>query len=283
MKSLNDCYTLSNGVKIPCIGFGTWLLSDEDSCEAVKNAVKVGYRHIDAAAFYQNQVGVGRGIRECGVPREELFVTSKVWNSNQGYDATMADFEKTMKELDIGYLDLYLIHWPIPKGHGHDWQQLNASTWKAFEELYNAKRIRAIGVSNFLPHHLEPLMEVANIKPMVDQVEFHPACHEDETVAYCKEHNILVEAWGPLMQGKAFSNELLKEMAAKYNKSIAQICLRWEMQRGILPLPKASTVEKMKNNADIFSFEISDEDMATINTLGKIGRLGRHPDHFDLD
>lgn len=283
MKSLTDCYVLNNGVKIPCIGFGTFLTPNDEVCEAVKTAVKVGYRHIDTAAVYGNEVGVGQAIKECGVPREELFITSKLWNSEQGYETTLAAFEKTMKDLGLEYLDLYLIHWPIPHNHKHDWQQLNAGTWKAFEELYKAGRIKAIGVSNFMPHHLEPLMKVAEIKPMVNQLEYHPAFHQDETVPYCNEHNILVESWGPLMQGKAFSNDLLKEVAAKYNKSVAQICIRWELQKGVLPLPKSVHEDRIRNNADVFDFNISDEDMAYIDTLGKIGRLSEHPDNFNVD
>lgn len=273
-------YTLDNGVCIPSIGFGTWQTPTGDvAIRSVHTALQLGYRHIDTAAIYGNEESIGEAITTGGVPRKELFVTSKVWNTNRGYDKAIGAFEKTLSDLQLDYLDLYLIHWPANALQFPDtWQQINSETWTALEYLYRQKKIRAIGVSNFLPHHLEPLIDRAEIMPMVNQIEFHPGQMQSETVAYCKQRNILVEAWSPLGRGKIFNDETLLSIAAKYNKSIAQVCIRWCLQHGTLPLPKSTTADRIKDNIDVFDFDIDDADMQAINNLPYIGGSGEHPD-----
>lgn len=281
MKNLQDCYTLSNGVEIPCLGFGTWKVPEEQVIPAVKEAVKIGYRHIDTATSYGNEAGVGQAIRDCGVPREELFITSKLWNPHQGYKSTQEAFVRTISDLGLDYLDLYLIHWPIGKEFPRDqWKELNRETWKAFEELYEAGKIKAIGVSNFLPHHLEDLMVTAKIQPMVNQLEIHPGMVQEEAVAYSKSKDMLVEAWSPLSTGRIFEVKKMQELSAKYNKTIAQICLRWNLQKGNLPIPKSVTASRIKENSKIFDFSISEDDMKIIDELTDCGWSGFDPDNL---
>ncbi|MDN5303939.1 MAG: methylglyoxal/glyoxal reductase [Fusobacteriaceae bacterium] len=268
-KNLLETITLNNGVKIPKIGFGTFKVENgNDTINSVKKALEVGYRHIDTAAIYGNEEGVGIAIKESGVPREEIFLVSKVWNSEQGYDTTIKAFEESLKRLQTDYLDMYLIHWAKPK---------NRETWKALETLYKEGKIKAIGVSNFEIHHLEDLLEVAEIIPVVNQVELHPQFPQEELREYCKKHNIAIEAWGPLMQGKIFEIPLMKELSIKYNKSIAQIALRWHYQQDIITIPKSIKPERIESNIDIFDFAISAEDMEKIKTL-KGERIGLAPD-----
>jgi diketogulonate reductase-like aldo/keto reductase len=268
-KNLLETITLNNGVKIPKIGFGTFKVDNgNDTINSVKKALEVGYRHIDTAAIYGNEEGVGIAIKESGVPREEIFLVSKVWNSEQGYDTTIKAFEESLKRLQTDYLDMYLIHWAKPK---------NRETWKALETLYKEGKIKAIGVSNFEIHHLEDLLEVAEIIPVVNQVELHPQFPQEELREYCKKHNIAIEAWGPLMQGKIFEIPLMKELSIKYNKSIAQIALRWHYQQDIITIPKSIKPERIESNIDIFDFAISAEDMEKIKTL-KGERIGLAPD-----
>jgi diketogulonate reductase-like aldo/keto reductase len=268
-KNLLETITLNNGVKIPKIGFGTFKVENgNDTINSVKKALEVGYRHIDTAAIYGNEEGVGIAIKESGVPREEIFLVSKVWNSEQGYDTTIKAFEESLKRLQTDYLDMYLIHWAKPK---------NRETWKALETLYKEGKIKAIGVSNFEIHHLEDLLEVAEIIPVVNQVELHPQFSQEELREYCKKHNIAIEAWGPLMQGKIFEIPLMKELSIKYNKSIAQIALRWHYQQDIITIPKSIKPERIESNIDIFDFAISAEDMEKIKTL-KGERIGLAPD-----
>ena len=281
MKTMKDGFVLSNGVKIPCVGYGTWLTTNEQASDAVQAALAAGYRHIDTAAKYENEQGVGDGIRRSGLAREEIFLTSKVWNDCRGYDKTMAAFEKSVSELGVDYLDLYLIHWPASPLQYEDYNAVNLSTWKALTELYRAGRIRAIGVSNFLPHHLKALVE-GEIAPMVNQIEFHPGQMQEETLTYCKEHGILVEAWGPLGRGKMLGNPTLVAMAEKYGKTVAQLCIRWCLQNGTLPLPKSVTPSRIAENADVFDFCISDEDMATVNAMEYFAGSGHNPDTFGM-
>ena len=278
MNSLTDKYKIYNGVEIPCIGFGTWLTPDGDTAKnSVMEAIRVGYRLIDTAAYYYNEESVGRAIKESGVNRSELFVTSKLWNTERGYDKTMRAFDVTMNKLGLDYLDLYLIHWPAAKHQFDNWEELNLSTWKAFTELYKQGRIKAIGVSNFKPHHLRALMET-EITPMVEQLEFHPGFMQQEIVTYCREHNMLIEAWSPLGNGKMLTNETLIDIAAKYNISVAQLCLRWCMQNGTIPLTKSVTPSRILENSHVFDFSISDEDVATINSMEYFAGSG-----FDAD
>ena len=277
-SSLNDTFTLNNGYKIACIGFGTWQTPDGDTAvNAVKDAVKLRYKHIDTAAIYGNEVSIGKAIKESGINRNELFITSKVWNKERGYKTTLAAFDKTLNDLQLDYLDLYLIHWPASQNQFKDWDNINLETWKAMTELYKAGKIKSIGVSNFMPHHLKSLMET-EVKPMVNQIEFHPGFMQEETVKYCNDNNILIEAWSPLGTGKMLNNSTLKEIAAKYNKSAAQLCIRWCLQNNTLPLPKSVTSSRIKENTEIFDFNISDEDMKIINSMEYCGGSGHHPD-----
>lgn len=285
MKNLAETFLLRNGVKIPQVGFGTYKAGDEEAAECVKAALDCGYRHIDTAYFYGNEPGVGRGIREamteCNLKRENIFVTSKVWNTDRGYEETLAAFEKTMENLKLDVLDLYLIHWPAAPHQYENWEEVNLGTWRAMTELYQAGRIRAIGVSNFLPHHLKALMET-EVKPMVNQIEYHPGCLQEETVNYCKENKILVEAWSPLGRGRVLEHPVLVQLAGKYGKSVAQLCLRFCLQHEIVPLPKSVNPERIKENGAIFDFEISSEDMERIDNLGEFGGSGLNPDQVDF-
>ena len=273
---------LSNGVMIPNVGYGTWQSPDSEiTVEGIKTAVSAGYRHIDTAAVYGNEVSVGKGIAECGIPRKEIFITSKVWNTMRGYDKTLTAFEKTIDDLKVSYLDLYLIHWPAASNQYDDWEEINLETWRAMTELYKAGKIKAIGVSNFKPHHIDALMKT-EVKPMVDQIEFHPGLLQEETVKYCKDNGILVEAWSPLGTGKMLSNPTLIEIAGKYGKSVAQVCIRWCLQHDVLPLPKSVTGSRIKENNDVFDFELKHEDMVTIDSLEYFGGSGLDPDKIDF-
>ena len=214
--------------------------------------------------------------------REEIFVTSKLWNDDKGYENTLAAFNRTLEDLQLEYLDLYLIHWPIAKASKENWKEANSESWRALEELYNQGKIKAIGVSNFLEHHLEPLFETAKIKPMVNQIEFHPGMLQKEIVEFCKKHNILVEAWAPFSNGQVLKNPVLKEIADKYEKTVAQLTLRWIIQKGIVPLPKSVTPERIKSNLEVFDFEISAQDVERIDRLTDCGGSGLHPDEVDF-
>jgi diketogulonate reductase-like aldo/keto reductase len=281
-KSLTDSFVLANGVQIPCVGFGTWQTPDgETAVMAVREALQNGYRHVDTAAAYGNEKSVGQAIRESGVPREELFITSKLWNAERGYETTLAAFEKTLSDLGTDYLDLYLIHWPANSVVYENPDQVNLDTWRAMTELYQAGRIRAIGVSNFLPHHLKPLLETGVI-PTVNQIEFHPGYLQEDAVAFCRERGILVEAWSPLGSGRMLNDPTLVALAEKYGRSVAQLCIRWCLQNDTLPLPKSITPSRIAENAKVFDFTISDEDMATINAMPTGGFSGYHPDRIDF-
>ena len=279
MNKLTDTFQLNNGVTIPCVGYGTYKTPIDETEKVVLEALKIGYRHIDTAAFYGNEKGVGEAVRKSGIPREEIFVTSKVWNSNRGYEKTKKAFEDTMKELGFDYLDLYLIHWPANrKQFGDQAKSINANTWKAMEELYAEGKIKAIGLSNFLPHHIEELMETAAIKPMVNQIELHPGWLQPEVVDYCHKNDIVVEAWSPLGRKTILENETLVEIAGKYNKSTAQICLRWVLQHDVVPLPKSVTQSRIQKNTEIFDFVLDEEDMEIIDCLHDIGGRCALPD-----
>jgi len=268
MKSLTDCYELSNGVKIPCIGYGTFQTPAGDTTvSSVISAIEAGYRHIDTAEAYGNEQSVGIGVKKSGVARKEIFITSKLNNGMHGYDNTMNAFEETMKKLDTDYLDMFLIHWPNPLKFRDDWQGANAGTWKAFEELYAAKRIRAIGISNFRRKHIEALLKTANVPPMVNQIRLCPGDTQDETVDYCRGKKMLLQAYSPLGCGEIFNVPEMKALAEKYGKTIAQICIRWSLQRGYNPLPKSVTPSRIRENADVFGFEIDAKDVQMIADL----------------
>lgn len=255
-------YILYNKTKIPQIGFGTSLIEGEECIKNIKNALDAGYRHIDTAAAYKNEKEIGQAIRESNIPREEIFITSKVWKDSMGYEKTMKSFNKTLTDLNTEYIDLFLIHWPCNKD-----KQINIETWRALEDLYEQGRVKAIGVSNFLKHHLQVILDNCKIKPMVDQIEYHPGLTRPETVEFCKQNDIIVEAWAPLGKGKMLSNEKLIEISGKYKKSVAQLCIRWCIQNGIVPLPKSSNIERMKQNLEVFDFQISKEDMDFIDKM----------------
>lgn len=276
MKSIQDTYKLYNGVEIPCVGLGTWQSSNETAKLSVLAALSHGYKLIDTAAAYGNELGVGAGLKASGLKREEYFVTSKLRNANHGYEATMEAFELTIKKLGVDYLDLYLIHWPNPVQFRGIWKRAMQETWRAFEDLYKAKKIRAIGVSNFMPHHIEALMETAEIKPMVNQLKLCPGIEQPEIVQYCRENDIVVEAYSPFGTGLIFDNEVMQNLSKKYNKTIAQICLRWCLQNDFVSLPKSANPIRIKDNTDIFDFELSAEDMDLIASLS--GSCGEAPD-----
>jgi diketogulonate reductase-like aldo/keto reductase len=280
-------FTLSNGIRIPAIGLGTWQTPDDETAvKAVSHAIGCGYRHIDGAAVYDNEKSVGEGIRkgldETGLKREELFVTSKVWNTERGYDRTMRAFEKTLGDLGLDYLDLYLIHWPANARQFANWQQLNADTWRAMEDLYNDGRIKSIGVSNFYCHHLEALMDSARVMPMVNQIEYHPGFMQTDVTDFCHRHEITVEAWSPLGTGKMLDNAILKALAEKYSCTVAQLCVRWVLQNGVLPLPKSVTPSRIEENLNVGSLCLSDEDMAVINSMEYCGGSGLNADEIDF-
>jgi diketogulonate reductase-like aldo/keto reductase len=279
MKTLSDCFELHNGVQIPCVGFGTYQTPNgEIAVSAVRGAIALGYRHIDTAAGYGNEESVGIAVKQSGITRKEIFITSKLHNSDHGYENTMKAFEQTMKNLAMDYLDLYLIHWPNPIKYRNEWQAANAGTWKAFEELYKAGRIRSIGISNFQPRHIDELMKTAGIVPMVDQIRLCPGDTQDEVVAYCKAHNIVVEAYSPLGTGRIFEVPEMQVIAEKHGKTVAQICIRWSLQMGFLPLPKSITESRIRENVDVFSFELSVQDVQTISDLKGCCGYSLNPD-----
>lgn len=278
MKSINDSFTLRNGVEIPCVGYGTYKAAAGNTSEVIRMALEAGYRSLDTASFYHTEAYVAQAIRESGIPREELFLTSKVWRTEMGYEETKAAFQRTLDNLETDYLDLYLIHWPRPTVEYENWKQLDLDTWRAMEELYQEGKIRAIGLSNFLPQHIENLLQHCTIAPMVDQLELHPGYAQEAAVRYCQEHDIQMQAWSPMGRTRVLGDPLVTELAEKYAVSPAQLCLRYSLQRNIIPLPKASSMERLKENQDIFSFEISKEDMYRLDTMPQTGWSGEHPD-----
>lgn len=275
ITDLKGTVTLANGVEMPYFGLGVFLTKEGREVEdSVKWAFETGYRHIDTAAIYGNERGVGKAVKASGIPRKEIFITTKAWNGNMRSGTVMRGFEESLERLQTDYVDLYLIHWPV-RGRFKE-------TWKIFEEIYHSGRARAIGVSNFLIHHLEDLFTISNITPMVNQVECHPYLVQQELQDFCKSHKIRYEAWSPLMQGSVVDVPQLKELGEKYNKTAAQIALRWNLQKDIITIPKSIRKERIQENADIFDFELSSEDVKLIDSLNRDKHFGAHPDTFNF-
>ena len=271
-KSFTDTYELENGVLIPCVGYGTWQTPKGGVTRAcVKAAIEAGYRHIDTAYIYGNEDEVGEGLRESGVKREEIFLTTKHWVTERGYEKTLAAIDTSLKLLGTDYIDLYLVHWPCVAKVRPDWKEINAETWRGFEDAYKAGKLKAIGVSNYQQKHIEALWETCSVKPMVNQLEFHPGYTQLDTVRWCQKNGMLVEAWSPLGSGAVLKNETLSAIAANYGKSAAQLCVRFALQNGVLPLPKSTNAARMAANADVFDFEIGEADMEAILALPEIG------------
>ncbi|MBS4177741.1 aldo/keto reductase [Lederbergia citrea] len=272
IQHINDHTVLNNGVHMPWLGLGVFQVEDgKEVITSVHHALEAGYRSIDTAAGYQNETGVGTAIKQSGIAREELFITTKLANSDQGYESTLRAFEESRRKLDLEYIDLYLIHWP-----GKDKFQ---ETWKAFEKLKRDGFIRSIGVSNFKIHHLETLKQNSDTIPAVNQVEFHPLLNQQKLLQYCKSEGIQLEAWSPIMKGN-LDLPTLTELAAKYGKKPAQIVLRWDLQHGVVTIPKSVHKERIQENADIFDFTLSEEDMKAIDQLNQDYRFGPDPDEF---
>ena len=284
MNKLTDAFILSNGVAVPCVGYGTYLTPDgEIAKNSVINALNAGYRHIDTAFAYGNESAVGEGIKASGVKRDEIFVTTKHWVTMRGYEKATEAIDISLKNLGLDYLDLYLIHWPCVEKVSPDWKEINAETWRAFEDAYKNGKIRAIGVSNFQKKHYDALAERCSVKPMVNQIEFHPGYTQPETVAYSQEKGMLVQSFSPLGCGAVLGNETLASIAKKYNKSVAQICLRFVLQSGLNVLTKSVTPERIIENTQIFDFELSSEDMAIISAMPETGFTGWLPENAPAD
>lgn len=274
--SLTDTFTLNNKVDMPKVGLGVYKMNDDQEViNAVQSALDLGYRHIDTASFYENEEGVGKAIQQSGVSREDLFVTTKVWNSEQGYEETLAAFDRSMEKLGLEYLDLYLIHWPVPGKF--------PETWRALEKLYNEGRVKAIGVCNFMEHHIDELMQTAEVKPMVNQVELHPRVFQKELMDYCKKSDIQMEAWAPIGRGQYFDAPVLKDLSEKYGKTPAQVILRWHLEHEVIIIPKSSNKKRQEENADLFDFELTSDEVARINDLHTGERIGKHPDEFNYE
>ena len=268
MKSLTDTYTLSNGVHIPCVGFGTWQSKDgPEARDSVAEALRAGYRHIDTAQGYGNEESVGQAVKESGLKREDIFITSKLTNSVRGYSETLSAFHESLRKLGTDYMDLFLIHWPRPVSFRNDWEAQNAQSWRAMEDLYREGKVRAIGISNFHPHHIEALLKTATVAPMVNQIRLAPGDTQDEVVSFSREKGMLLEAYSPLGVGKVFEVPQMKDLARKYGKSIAQIAIRWSLQRGYLPLPKSVTPARIRENTEVFDFQLDDADVELIAGL----------------
>ncbi|MCG6188700.1 aldo/keto reductase [Maribellus maritimus] len=266
---------LNNGVEMPWLGLGVFESREGGEVEkAVLHALDCGYRSIDTAAMYYNERGVGNAVKQSGIPRKDIFLTTKVWNSDQGYQTTLRAFEESIGKLQTEYIDLYLIHWPKGKR--------SAETWEAMEELYQKGKIRAIGISNFMIHHLEEFLPRCNVLPAVNQVEFHPELVQPELLKYCQEKKIQLEAWSPIIKGKVNNLPVIQALAVKYGKTPVQIVLRWDIQKGVVTIPKSSNPERISSNADIFDFNISEEDILKIDRLDKSLRIGPDPNNFSF-
>ena len=283
MKTKLEKVKLNNGVKMPSLGIGTWQIPDsEDLVRSLESAIRLGYRYLDTAAIYENEGSVGEAIRSSGVKRSELFVSSKCWAANRTYDSVMRAFEESLRNLKLDYLDCYLIHWPFTKGDPLAWQSVNVGTWRAFEKLYEEGLVKVIGVSNFQMHHLVSFLARANVKPAVNQLEFHPGYTQKYTVAYCKKNGITVEAWSPLGHGSLLDEPLIKEVADRYNRSVAQVILRWCRHHDVIPVTRALTALHQMENLESFDFDLSADDIERLDRLPVMGFSGLEPDHVSF-
>ena len=278
-SSIDDKLALPNGIQMPCMGFGTWQVpADSTLEEAVVSALQLGYRFFDTAQIYGNAAAISRGIQASGVPREKIFISSKIWTSSRSYDGVMRAFSDILDDLKTNYLDQLLIHWPATQGEPMIWQSQNAGTWRALEELYDKGAVKVIGVSNFLPHHLVPLLARARIRPMVNQLEIHPGYPQFATVNFCFKQGIAVQAWSPLGRGGLTHHPILIELGEKYGVSPAQIAIRWRLQHGFVPIVKALDIGHMKSNINSFGFTLSDDDMKQLDMMQQVAFSGLHPD-----
>lgn len=275
ISNITDCTKLNNGLAMPWLGFGVFLMEIGGETElAVKTALEAGYRSIDTAAIYENEASVGKAIQESGIPREELFITTKLWNADQGYDTVLKAFDESMNKLQLESLDLYLIHWPVVGRY--------VESWKALEKLYQDGRVRAVGISNFQIHHIEDILAKCKVKPMLNQVELHPRLRQADLHQFCVQNQIQLQAWAPLMQGKALDIPEIVGIAEKYGKSPAQILIRWDLQNEVITIPKSITPNRIIENSQVFDFQISEEDMVSIDRLNQDKRVGPDPNNFDF-
>ena len=269
---------LSNGIEIPSMGFGTYKMAPEDTKASVLCALRSGWRHIDTAAFYRNEAEVGAAVRESGIARSEIFVTTKLWNADRGYDSALRAFDRSQEALGLDYVDLYLIHWPASPFFWDDWKKINADSWRALERLYKEGRVRAIGLSNFMPRHILPLLEGAEIAPMVDQIEFHPGWMQQDCLDFCREQSMVVEAWAPLIKGEALSHPVITGIAGRLGWTPSQVVLSWVRACGVVPLCKSVTPSRIAENLAALSLELGPEDVAAISALHAVGGRCYNPD-----
>ena len=281
--SQNDCFTLPNGVRVPCIGYGTWQTPGEITRACVKTAIRAGYTHIDTAFIYGNEKEVGEGIRDSGVSRHDLFVTTKHWVSERGYQKTLAAVDTSLLNLGMDYVDLYLIHWPCVEKLTPAWAELNAETWRGFEEAYKAGKLRAVGVSNFEEKQLKPLFAAASVQPMVNQLEFHPGYTQIDNIRYAQANGMLPQAWSPLGSGAVLKNARLAEMAAGYGKTVAQLCIRLALECGVCPLPKSTNADRIRDNLNVFDFALTNADRAELLSFPELGFSGFRPEDAPAD
>lgn len=269
---------LNNGIEIPSMGFGTYKMAPEDTKASVLCALRSGWRHIDTAAFYRNEAEVGEAVRESGIARSQIFVTTKLWNADRGYDSALRAFDRSQEALGLDYVDLYLIHWPASPFFWDDWKKINADSWRALERLYKEGRVRAIGLSNFMPRHILPLLEGAEIAPMVDQIEFHPGWMQKDCLDFCREHSMVVEAWAPLIKGEVLSHPVITGIAGRLGWTPSQVVLAWVRACGVVPLCKSVTPSRIAENLAALSLELGPEDVAAISALHAVGGRCYNPD-----